>query len=174
MLNNILGTKLTVDGVYGTGTRNAVKQLQKKVGVSADGLYGTSTKNAVVKYINRTAGMHAGTWFSRYLANAVYKKGGLADFTGPAWLDGTKSKPELVLNAQDTQNFIQLKDILSEVMNGTLDSSSDKGGDNYYDITIQVDELSNDYDVDQLAARVKKIINDDGRYRNVNNIQLMR
>jgi hypothetical protein len=28
-----------------------------------------------------------------------YKTGGLADFTGPAWLDGTKSRPEYVLNA---------------------------------------------------------------------------
>jgi hypothetical protein len=27
-----------------------------------------------------------------------YKTGGLADFTGPAWLDGTKARPELVLN----------------------------------------------------------------------------
>jgi hypothetical protein len=27
-----------------------------------------------------------------------YKTGGLVDFTGPAWLDGTKSKPEIVLN----------------------------------------------------------------------------
>jgi hypothetical protein len=27
-----------------------------------------------------------------------YATGGLADFTGPAWLDGTKSRPELVLN----------------------------------------------------------------------------
>jgi hypothetical protein len=35
-----------------------------------------------------------------------YKTGGLADFTGPAWLDGTKSHPELVLNSRDTQNFI--------------------------------------------------------------------
>jgi hypothetical protein len=35
-----------------------------------------------------------------------YLRGGLADFTGPAWLDGTKSRPELVLNARDTQNFI--------------------------------------------------------------------
>lgn len=35
-----------------------------------------------------------------------YATGGLANFTGPAWLDGTKSKPELVLNARDTENFI--------------------------------------------------------------------
>jgi hypothetical protein len=31
-----------------------------------------------------------------------YKTGGLADFTGPAWLDGTKARPELVLNQRDT------------------------------------------------------------------------
>ena len=36
----------------------------------------------------------------------AFKTGGLANFTGPAWLDGTKAKPELVLNAQDTKNFI--------------------------------------------------------------------
>lgn len=35
-----------------------------------------------------------------------YKTGGLADFTGPAWLDGTKANPELVLNATDTENLL--------------------------------------------------------------------
>jgi hypothetical protein len=28
-----------------------------------------------------------------------YSSGGLADFTGPAWLDGTKSRPEYILSA---------------------------------------------------------------------------
>jgi hypothetical protein len=28
-----------------------------------------------------------------------YATGGLANFTGPAWLDGTPSRPEYVLNA---------------------------------------------------------------------------
>ena len=32
----------------------------------------------------------------------AYQTGGLANQTGPAWLDGTKSHPELVLNATDT------------------------------------------------------------------------
>jgi hypothetical protein len=79
-----------------------------------------------------------------------FKTGGLADFTGPAWLDGTKSHPELVLNARDTQNFIQLKDILAELMSDTLSNSNTKKstGDNYYDIEIKVDNLSSDYDVE--------------------------
>jgi hypothetical protein len=37
-------------------------------------------------------------WFKKSDVTA-YKTGGLADFTGPAWLDGTKSKPEYILNA---------------------------------------------------------------------------
>lgn len=35
-----------------------------------------------------------------------YATGGLADFTGPAWLDGSKSRPEMVLNAKDTANIL--------------------------------------------------------------------
>ncbi len=36
-----------------------------------------------------------------------YLNGGLADFTGPAWLDGTKSAPEAVLNASQTEAFMR-------------------------------------------------------------------
>lgn len=43
----------------------------------------------------------------------MYARGGLADYTGPAWLDGTPSKPEMVLNPTDTENFIELKDYLA-------------------------------------------------------------
>ena len=101
-----------------------------------------------------------------------YKTGGLADYTGPAWLDGTKSKPELVLNAQDTKNFIQLKNVLSDLMSDNI--SDGNGGDNYYEIHIEVDEIANDYDVEKLATKVKKIIANDGMYRNVNTINMLR
>lgn len=43
----------------------------------------------------------------------MYARGGLADYTGPAWLDGTPAKPEMVLNPTDTENFIELKDYLA-------------------------------------------------------------
>lgn len=45
----------------------------------------------------------------------AYKTGGLVDYTGVAQLDGTPSKPELVLNSRDTENFIQLKDALRQM-----------------------------------------------------------
>jgi hypothetical protein len=31
-----------------------------------------------------------------------FEKGGLVDFTGPAWVDGSKTKPEAFLSAEDT------------------------------------------------------------------------
>jgi hypothetical protein len=104
----------------------------------------------------------------------AFKTGGLADFTGPAWLDGTKSKPEIVLNQQDSANFLVLRDILSDILNGTSGlSKSDKkdgNGDNYYDIEINVESLSDDYDVEQLADKIRGMIYDDATYRNVNAI----
>jgi hypothetical protein len=105
-----------------------------------------------------------------------YETGRLADFTGPAWLDGTKSSPELVLNAQDTKNFIALKDILSDVFKDTssIGGSGEHGGDNYYDIDITVDSISDDYDVEQMANKIKELLYDDAMYRNVNSVSLKR
>lgn len=44
-----------------------------------------------------------------------YSTGGLADYTGIANIHGTKDKPELVLNANDTQNFMSLRDTLRNI-----------------------------------------------------------
>ena len=96
-----------------------------------------------------------------------YATGGIADFTGPAWLDGTPSKPELILNAQDSKNFILLKDALSNISSGTVAPS----GDNYYDISINVDKLSSDYDVDQVANKIKRMIVNDSKYRGVSSVR---
>lgn len=104
----------------------------------------------------------------------AYKTGGLADFTGPAWLDGSKTKPELVLNARDTENFLLLKDVLGGFIKNNTTTQNGKGGDNYYDIDISVDEIGSDYDVDQLARRIKEQITEDSTYRNVNAINFIR
>lgn len=101
-----------------------------------------------------------------------YATGGLADYTGPAWLDGTKSRPELVLNQKDTQNFLRLKDVLSQFMsnNNFKDKSSENSGDNYYEIHLNVEKITSDYDVEQLANKVKSIIAEDANSRGVNSI----
>lgn len=45
----------------------------------------------------------------------AFATGGLANFTGPAWLDGSASKPERILNAQQTASFDRLVDVLDDM-----------------------------------------------------------
>lgn len=104
----------------------------------------------------------------------AFKTGGLADFTGPAWLDGTRSRPEMVLNQRDTQNFIQLKDILSGLLGHGSFNSSETNGDVYYNIDINVERISSDYDIDEVVNKIKQTIYEDASYRNVNAIHLIR
>ena len=102
----------------------------------------------------------------------AYASGGLNTYSGIAWLDGTRSNPELVLNARDTENFIELKDTLASIKsNGGLSLT---GGDNYYDIKVQVDSLGSDYDVDKAIDRIKTRIAQENAYRNVNALSRLR
>lgn len=143
----------SIDGIFGSKTTEAVKAFQKAMGIQQDGIVGKNTRK-------------------KFKAKQ-YLTGGLADYTGFAWLDGSKSKPELVLNAKDTENFIALKDILSDVLRGSL-SRTKNGGDNYYDFHITVEEIANDYDVEKMIQKIKEEIHKDSTYRNVNVINLLR
>jgi len=53
-----------------------------------------------------------------------FSKGGLVDGTGLAMLHGSSSNPEMVLDPQQTQMFMNLRDILSKVTIGSGGSES--------------------------------------------------
>ena len=174
-LKNHWGKNIDDDGLYGSKTKKAVKEVQKTLNdsgavaggrIQEDGLYGADTQNAIRLFYSRTGRSNIS------IPAPMFKTGGLADFTGPAWLDGTKTHPEIVLNARDTANFLELRDILRDM--NLISDRKTSGGDNYFEIHIEVDTLSNDYDVEQVADKVKRIINDDARYRNTNAINLIR
>ena len=118
----------------------------------------------IIDLLNKKKG---GTSFS-----PQFKTGGLADFTGPAWLDGTPSKPEYILNAAQTERFFSLVDVLEDIDTG--DGSKKSSGDNYFDININVEKLEDDYDVEQMANKIRRMIYDDATYRNVNSINYIR
>ena len=141
-------------------TMNAVKKLQKIIGESpADGLWGGETEY----------------WFKNGNHNLKkYKSGGLAGFTGPAWLDGTKSRPEYVLNSEQTKAFLTLVDVLADLKTPTSSISTENRGDNVYDIDINVESIGDDYSVEQMAQTIKRLITDDATYRNTNAINLVR
>lgn len=101
----------------------------------------------------------------------TFKTGGIADFTGPAWLDGTPSHPEYILNADQTERFFSLVDVLEG-----FDSKEKKktSGDNYFDIEINIEKIEDDYDVEQMANKIRSMIYEDAIYRNVNAVNHIR
>jgi hypothetical protein len=105
----------------------------------------------------------------KFSGKIAYETGGLADFTGPAWLDGTKQRPEYVLNADQTSRFFSLIDVLE---GWDKKDSKTSGGDNYFDISINVEKIEDDYDVEKIADKIRRMICDDASYRNVNTINL--
>ena len=135
--------------------------------------FGSDGQSAIQSYLNSNWSRLLNDWYNdgRYdlskYSYSAFKTGGLADYTGVAWLDGTPSKPEMVLNANDTSNFIALKDAMSRIANGDtslsdllsgnaildtlskIDSPTSSGsqsiGDITYQVTIPIDHVQ-DYD----------------------------
>ena len=101
-----------------------------------------------------------------HIPNSVVKKkyaqGGLVNYTGPAWVDGTPTKPEAFLNAQDTQRIGEAAKILAQIpaLNGASENVSTNIGDTTIEIHINVENIESDYDVDQMIERVKNDIID--------------
>lgn len=111
--------------------------------------------------------------------NGPYEEGGLVNFTGPAWVDGTPSKPEAFLSAADTANIAKLRDILSKVFDSKNSSSSssssiENNGDTYYEFHIKIDELNDGYNAEDMMKDMEKYIIQKSNYRKVTNLSRSR
>lgn len=90
-----------------------------------------------------------------------FAKGGMVNYTGPAWVDGTPSRPEAFLSAEDTERIGNAAKLLANIPllnTNTGTPMSSNVGDTSIEIHINVDSLGSDYDVDRLAERVKQDI----------------
>lgn len=89
----------------------------------------------------------------------AFKDGGLVDFTGPAWVDGSKSKPEAFLSAEETAllkskvfNNNYLKSLIAafeEITSNSRDYSNLNSSGVVIEnatVNIQSGVISNDYD----------------------------
>jgi hypothetical protein len=108
----------------------------------------------------------SGRWYK-------YAAGGFADFTGPAWLDGTPSKPEAILDPLQTKHFIQFTNVLDTLFSNTSlpttqPKASQEANNATYNFNINVDQMANDYDVDKLISRIEEKMVKSSQYRNVN------
>lgn len=97
-----------------------------------------------------------------------YATGGLVTSTGHAWLDGTRSEPEYVLNARQTDAFLKLAEILPSMFNNSVGTTNNFGGNVYVELNMNVGEIGSDYDVDRLIERMRDDIYSASTYRNVN------
>lgn len=93
---------------------------------------------------------------------AKFAEGGLVNYTGPAWVDGTPTKPESFLDAIDTKHIAALTDALNYV---SISSHPIVNPDTYsnhnttvgdINIVINQAELKSDEDVERLAKQVGK------------------
>ena len=90
-----------------------------------------------------------------------FDSGGLVDFTGPAWVDGTKAKPEAFLSADDTaliRSFLdEAKVVRYRSTISNIDSNSFSGNSqNIGELVINITEaqFKDDADFDEVAQRV--------------------
>ena len=124
---------ITIAAEYGTVTAT-------KVFVLKDSTYSVSGMKEIdgVTYYKINSGSSSVWVKASNITNPQYKKGGLADFTGPAWLDGTKSNPEAVLDAAQTKAFMSFTDKLAK-----LDATNALGSSivNIESISFEVDSM---------------------------------
>ena len=96
----------------------------------------------------------------------AFKEGGILDFTGPAWIDGSKQKPERVLNPYQNELFETLVRAMERMSKVQIPSMPDFGriGENgnsvmsIGDIIVNVDNLDTEDDYETIARKVSEII----------------
>lgn len=98
---------------------------------------------------------------------SAYAKGGLANATGLAWLDGTKQKPERVLSPYQTELFEDMVKSLHAIrllrgpagaVTPVLQEARQAQALNIENITVQVQRLESDQDYEEMAERVSEQI----------------
>lgn len=178
-------TDETLDGTGATDSGSSSGKYG--VSVSANGKMFNSGKI----YATKTAALNAGrSWVDRVYASAyvglddvknaqqiasidasvtaaknriyVYKHGGMVDYTGPAWVDGTKSRPEAFLSAEDTQmirtlidgwKYVATRPTITSIDGLLKDGSSGNTiGDVY--VTLNEAQFNTDDDYELVAQKV--------------------
>jgi len=97
-----------------------------------------------------------------------YARGGLANFTGPAWLDGTPSAPERILSPYQTKLFEdmiatlhQIKVTVPSLPTGIWDGATNNNqAITFGDIILNVDQLAEDADYTMIVERLMEEINE--------------
>ena len=153
--------------IKGNGTSKSYDLTYMYNGSLVTRTYDSASKaNAAASSLKQQASYKQGYVYNVGVSKG-YAAGGIADFTGPAWLDGTPDKPERILSPYQTELFedlIQsLHSIKTSVSLPSFSMPSMRGdlGDGFVmegDVIINVETLSDDEDYEEVATRVMEEI----------------
>lgn len=106
---------------------------------------------------------------NKYLA---FAEGGLVNYTGPAWVDGSRSRPEAFLSSEDTRRIGEAARILSDlpILSQPVKEQipTTTIGDTTIQIDVHVDSIANDYDLDEAMNKVEQRIVNAAKYAGSN------
>jgi hypothetical protein len=105
----------------------------------------------------------------KYLA---FAEGGLVNYTGPAWVDGSRSRPEAFLSSEDTRRIGEAARILADlpILSQPIKEQvpTTTIGDTTIQIDVHVDSIANDYDLDEAMNKVEQRIVNAAKYAGSN------
>lgn len=98
-------------------------------------------------------------------AKYKFAEGGLVNFTGPAWVDGTREQPEAFLSAEDTKRIGEAAKILANLpfLNNSVpieNTITNAVGETHIEIHLDIDHIESEVDIDEMVNRVKDEIVD--------------
>ena len=156
---------VTVNGVEKTfNTEKKAKEYK----VSAESGYGSTAGAAYSMLPEAERKKKVAAYVASMVGPVVphYKSGGMANFTGLAWLDGTPQEPEGILNPYQTKLFetmVKALERLGTIQVPTMPNLSDmdlsgSGSVSVGDIIVNVDNLDTDDDYETVADKVYQIL----------------
>lgn len=144
------------------GNHGWIAQNDKGIWLYAYGFGSQRAAKADLESVINNASSTKAEYYRR--SGEFYKNGGLVDYTGPAWVDGTPSAPEAFLSAPDTKLMRNFLDALSYVPNITrFDPSMFMGnytsGIDNISIVINEATINDELDMEILAEKIGQQFN---------------
>ena len=137
-------------------TRTQQEQLAKDLKVYVSNLNGETWYAETINRLKEK--IKSGSYIDPSGNLQKFAKGGLVNYTGPAWVDGSPARPEAFLNAEDTKNIATFTNVLSNLLSLTpfrQNQSVDNSTTTTINVTVNVDSISDDYDVHDAVQKVK-------------------
>lgn len=150
-----------VQKLYRGGTQDELSRVASSMGLSTTKDNGSTKLSIAELYKNIKERMIAADTSLQSVFK--YREGGLVDYTGPAWVDGSFDKPEAFLSPEDTERIGNAAKILADIpwMDRDTDNTSvvtNNGGDVNVEINLNIDHISSETDIDEMIERVKEEI----------------